>query len=95
MISEWQRSGHSVQRFAAQHALDPQRIYLWRKRAKPQLLSKRANSVRPEVVEVKLTQPAFPGERRMVIELLSGRRLLAGEWPWRLRRTALLLAELV
>jgi len=36
--------------------------------------------VRPEVVEVKLAQPAFPAESRIVVELLSGRRLSVAEY---------------
>ncbi len=80
VISEWQRSGESVQRFASQHGLDPQRIYLWRRRARPELRSRSIGPVRPEVVEVKLAQPAFPAESRIVVELLSGRRLSVAEY---------------
>jgi hypothetical protein len=78
VVSEWRRSGQSVQRFATHHALDPQRVSLWRKRAKGQ--PKRANKkTRPEVFEVKLTQSTLPLERRVDIELGNGRRLSVAE----------------
>jgi hypothetical protein len=77
VVSEWRRSGQSVQRFAAQHALDPQRVYLWRKRSKSQ--PKATNTARPEVIEVNLGRTELPGERRMDIELGNGRRLSVAE----------------
>jgi len=79
VISEWQRSGLPVQRFAAQHELDPQRVYLWRKRSKPTAPAEGSKLVRPEVVEVKLDRSALSVERRMVIELVNGRRLSVAE----------------
>jgi hypothetical protein len=77
VVSEWRRSGESVQQFAAQHALDPQRVYLWRRRSSAQ--RKAGKTPRPEVIEVDLGRMELPGERRMDIELVSGRRLSASE----------------
>jgi len=31
-IATWERSGKSVRAFAAEHGLDPQRLYAWRRR---------------------------------------------------------------
>lgn len=75
VVSEWRRSGQSVQRFAAQHALDPQRVYLWRKKAQP----KAASPARPEIIEVNLGRSELLGERRIAIELAGGRRLSVSE----------------
>lgn len=79
VVSEWQRSGQSLQTFATEHGIDPQRVYFWSRRAKPLIKRKRANKARPEIVELKLGQSALLGERRMEVQLLSGRRLSVAE----------------
>lgn len=79
VVSEWQRSGQSVQSFAAQHGIDPQRMYFWSKRSKPQHKCKRGNQRRPEIVELKLGPSALGMERRVEVHLVTGRRLSVGE----------------
>jgi transposase-like protein len=79
VISEWQRSGQSVQDFAAQHGIDPQRVYFWSKRSKPQHKGKRGSQGRPEIVELKLAPSPLSMERRVEIQLVSGRRLSVAE----------------
>jgi hypothetical protein len=78
-VSEWRRSGHSVQQFATQHGLDPQRVYFWRKQSKPGPKRKSNNRSRPELVEVQLAGAPLPVERRVTIELPSGRCLSVAE----------------
>jgi transposase-like protein len=79
VVSELQRSGQSVQSFAVQHGLDPQRVYFWSKRSKPQRKGKRGHPGRPELVELKLGPSALGMERRMEVQLVSGRRLSVAE----------------
>jgi hypothetical protein len=78
-VSEWQRSGQSIQSFATGLGIDPQRVYFWSRRAKPPPKRKRGTRARPEIVELKLGQSALPVERRIDIELVSGRRLSVAE----------------
>lgn len=79
VVSEWQRSGQSVQSFATQHGLDPQRVYFWSKRSKQQRKGERGHQGRPEIVELKLGASVLGMERRMEIQLVSGRRLSVAE----------------
>jgi transposase-like protein len=79
VVAEWQRSGQSVQSFAAQHGVDPQRVYFWSKRSKPQRKGKHGHHGRPELVELKLGPSALGTERRIEIQLVSGRRLSVTE----------------
>jgi len=77
VVSEWRGSGKPVQSFATEHGIDPQRVYFWSKRSKPQ--RKRGRQGRPEIVELKLGGSVLGMERRMEIQLVSGRRLSVAE----------------
>jgi len=79
VVSEWQRSGQSVQNFAAQHGIDPQRVYFWSNRSKPQRKGKRGYQGRAEIVELKLAPSALGIERRVEVQLVNGRRLIVAE----------------
>ena len=79
VVSEWRRSAQSVQSFAAQHGIDPQRVYFWSKRSKPQRSGKRDHQSRSEIVELKLGASVLGTDRRMEIQLVSGRRLSVTE----------------
>lgn len=79
VVSEWQRSGQSIQSFATGHGIDPQRVYFWSRRFKPPIKRKRGAGARPEIVELKLGQSALAIERRIDIELVGGRRLSVAE----------------
>ncbi len=79
VVSEWQRSGQSLQSFAAEHLIDPQRVYFWSRRSKPWRKGKRGHQARPEIVELKLGPSALSMDRRIDIQLVSGRRLSVAE----------------
>ena len=79
VVSERRGSGQSVQSFATEHGLDPQRVYFWSKRSKPRLKGKPGQRSRPEIVELKLGPSVLGMERRMEIQLVSGRRLSVAE----------------
>lgn len=59
VIRQWQSSGHSVRRFAEEHGLDAQRVYLWRRQLGVQSSRKADNEEKrtsAKMVEVKLVQ---------------------------------------
>ena len=79
VVSEWRRSGLSVQQFAAQHGVEPHRVYFWRNQSKPEPKKRRLDASRPELVEIQLKGSALPVERQMTVELVNGRRLVVAE----------------
>jgi transposase-like protein len=79
VVSEWRGSGQSVQSFATEHGIDPQRVYFWSKRSTPQRKGKRGQQGRPEIVELKLGPAGLGMERRIEIHLVSARRLSVAE----------------
>jgi transposase-like protein len=76
VLGEWRQSGHSVQRFASDHDLDPQRLYSWRKRLSATASGRGACRAKPDIVELKVDRAALSVEpRRVDIVLVSGRRV--------------------
>lgn len=54
-------------------------MYFWSKRPRPRHKGKRGDQRRPEIVELKLGPSALGMERRVEVDLVSGRRLSVAE----------------
>lgn len=57
VLAAFEASGLSIAEFARQEAIDPQRLYMWRRKVGAGALGRGASATGPRLVEVHVRQP--------------------------------------
>lgn len=81
VIAAWRRSGLSVERFAKERALVPQRIYWWRKKLEPSTKAAPGGSslaLLPVQITEASTQPSRARGEPVMVMLRSGHVIKVG-----------------